>query len=86
MADKPTLFLKAFVGYIYFMQGVYGSLLGVIVYLFPVFPKPDVLSSFSLAALPFSFKFLTGNFSLTQPQSYKNSPFVVTEGVSFGFC
>jgi hypothetical protein len=60
MAAKASLFVKAFIGYIYFIQGVYGSLLGVVVYLFPVFPKPDVLSSFSLAALPFSFKFLTG--------------------------
>lgn len=65
MANTPSLFVKSFISYIYFLQGVYGSLLGVIVYLFPVFPKADVLSSFSLAVLPFSFKFLTGNPALS---------------------
>jgi hypothetical protein len=42
------------------MQGVYLSLVSVVVYLFPVFPNPQVLSNFSIAALPFSFKYITG--------------------------
>lgn len=44
------------------MQGIYLSLIGSIVYLYPVFPTPNVLSTFSIASLPFSFKFLTAPF------------------------
>ena len=67
------------------MQGVYLSLVSVVAYLFPVFPSPDVLSNFSIAVLPFSFKYVTGNPLATQPQSYKNSQSAPTAGESFGF-
>lgn len=59
IAFKPSIFIKLFIGYIYFMQGVYLALVSTIVYVYPVFPSPDVLSNFSIAVLPFSFKYVT---------------------------
>lgn len=57
---KPKLFIKLFIGYIYFMQGIYLSMVGMIIYIYPTFPSPDILSAFSFVTLPFSFKYVTG--------------------------
>ncbi len=54
--------IKAFIAYVYFIQGFYLNLGSTIVLLYPKFPSPDVLSHFSIAYLPFSFKYVTGTF------------------------
>jgi hypothetical protein len=81
---KSSVFVKGFIAYIYFVQGVYLGLCSSSVYLFPVFPSPDVLSYFSLAVLPFSFKYVTGTPALIQPLSSKNSQGSVTGVENFG--
>jgi hypothetical protein len=69
---KPSLFIKLFIGYIYFMQGIYLSLVGMIIYIYPTFPSPDVLSAFSFVTLPFSFKYVTGILITTKRQLFRN--------------
>lgn len=81
---KPSLFVKGFIAYIYFVQGVYLGLCSSTVYLFPVFPSPEVLSYFSLAVLPFSFKYVTGTRVVIQPPSSKNTPASATDVENFG--
>jgi hypothetical protein len=58
-AFKPSFLIKGLVGFLYFTQGIYLSFISTIVYLYPIFPDAHVLSNFSIAALPFSFKYLT---------------------------
>ena len=65
---QPSLFVKAFIAYCYFTQGIYLALGGTITILYPIFPDLDVLSTFSLAMLPYSFKYITGISSITQLQ------------------
>jgi hypothetical protein len=81
---KPSIFIKIFIGYVYFKQGIYLSLISVIVYLYPIFPDHEVLSTFSIAALPFSFKYITGRLRFMQLPSWRNSLFSATGGESSG--
>lgn len=55
----PTIWAKALVGFLYFAQGIFLSFISTIVYLYPTFPDAHTLSDFSIAILPFSFKFAT---------------------------
>jgi hypothetical protein len=55
----PSLSVKALVGFLYFTQGIFLSFVSTIVYLYPQFPDAHTLSDFSIAILPFSFKFVT---------------------------
>ena len=57
--------VKAFIAYVYFVQGFYLNLGSTVVLLYPTFPPLHVLSHFSIAYLPFSFKYLTGKTDLT---------------------
>ena len=56
---KPHFLVKAFISYIYFIQGFYLSLGGTVVLLYSQYPSHDVLSHFSLVFMPFSFKYIT---------------------------
>jgi len=56
--------LKALIGYLYFVQGLIISLCGTIPYTYKQLPGYEILGYFSAATLPFSFKFITGNFSI----------------------
>jgi hypothetical protein len=55
----PTIWAKALVSFLYFAQGIFLSFISTIVYLYPAFPDAHTLSDFSIAILPFSFKFAT---------------------------
>jgi hypothetical protein len=61
---KPHFLIKSFIAYLYFIQGFYLSLGGTIILLYPKYPEPSVLSHFSIAFLPFSFKYITGNYGV----------------------
>ena len=63
---QAPFFIKAFIAYLYFIQGFYMSIGGTIVLLYPTYPSHDVLSHFSLVFLPFSFKYITGNSIIMQ--------------------
>ena len=56
---KAHFLVKAFIAYIYFIQGFYLSLGGTVALLYPEYPSHTVLSHFSIVFLPFSFKYLT---------------------------
>ncbi len=47
------------IGYLYFVQGFLLSISATTPYIYPELPDYFTLSLFSLAALPFSFKFVT---------------------------
>jgi hypothetical protein len=57
---KPPFSIKLMIGYLYFTQGIYLSFISSVMFLYPAFPDAHMLSNFSIIALPFSFKFLTG--------------------------
>lgn len=48
------------IGYLYFIQGVVLSLPATIILTYSKIPEYSVLSLFSAAWLPFSFKFVSG--------------------------
>jgi hypothetical protein len=52
--------MKIFVGYLYFIQGIFLILPDTTCLLYDKFPEPHILSLFKLVGLPFSFKYLTG--------------------------
>ena len=56
---RASFWIKAFLSYVYFIQGYYVKLGGTITLLYPVYPSLIVLSYFSMMYLPFSFKFVT---------------------------
>ena len=53
-------FIKAFIAYIFFIQGFYHSLGSTVILLYTQYPSAEVLSHFSIALLPFSLKYITG--------------------------
>jgi uncharacterized membrane protein len=50
------------IGYLYFIQGIVLCLPATIILTYSTIPEYWVLSLFSAAWLPFSFKFLSGTF------------------------
>ena len=58
---------KITISYLYFMQGIFLSLLSNVPYFYPTFPSATNLSYFSLAVLPFSIKYITGIYLTIQP-------------------
>lgn len=47
------------IGYLYFIQGTIISVTINMPYIYPELPSYDIISLFSIALLPFSFKFIT---------------------------
>ena len=56
---KAHFLIKAFLAYVYFIQGFYIKLGSTVTLLYPTYPSLTVLSYFSMIYLPFSLKFLT---------------------------
>ena len=71
---KPPLKLKLICGYLYFIQGVVLALPATMPLIYDKLPPYSVLSLFSAAYLPFSFKFLEGITDPIKPHSSKSSP------------
>lgn len=55
---------KVLIGYLYFVQGLILALCGTIPYTYKHLPAYGIMSFFSAATLPFSFKFITGKFCI----------------------
>lgn len=55
--------MKVICGYLYFIQGVLLALPATMPFVYKTLPPYWVLSIFSAATLPFSFKFIEGNLS-----------------------
>jgi len=55
----PTLYNKALVAYLYFIQGVFLNLPGTTVLTYQKMPSYGILAYFSFAIMPFSFKFVS---------------------------
>lgn len=72
------------IGYLYFVQGVVLSLPAVLPLTYRELPGYTVLSLFSAAWLPFSFKFISGNKLDTQLPSSRRTPGCSTEGAKPG--
>ena len=81
---KPPLKMKIICGYLYFIQGVLLSLPSTMPLVYETLPGYSVLSLFSAAALPFSFKFLEGIVAWIQPPSSKNLPMSTMESEKLG--
>ena len=61
-AYQAHFLIKAFLAYVYFMQGFYVKLGGTITLLYPTYPSLTVLGYFSMIYLPFSLKFVFAPF------------------------
>lgn len=59
MKENPTLYHKALVAYLYFIQGVFLYVPGTTVLTYKTMPSYAILGFFSFATIPFSFKFIS---------------------------
>lgn len=58
VASGPSLYSKVLVGFLYFLQGVYLVIPSTMTLTYKAMPSYSILSLFSMALLPFSFKFV----------------------------
>lgn len=58
--------------YLYIIQGVVSGFASTMPYIYSELPDVSTMAIFNSANLPFSFKFLIGILSDTQPPSSKN--------------
>lgn len=71
---KPPMKMKIICSYLYFIQGVALALPATMPLMYPELPPYWILSIFSAATLPFSFKFIEGTSAKTQRPSLRSSP------------
>ena len=57
--ENPTLYHKALVAYLYFIQGVFLYVPSTTVLTYKTMPSYGILGFFSFAIIPFSFKFIS---------------------------
>ena len=71
---EPPMKMKIICSYLYFIQGVVLALPATMPLMYPELPPYWILSIFSAATLPFSFKFIEGTSAITQRPSLRSSP------------
>jgi hypothetical protein len=62
LKEGPTFYHKALVAYLYFIQGIFLNIPGTTVLTYSQMPSYGILGHFSLAIIPFSFKFISAPF------------------------